>query len=59
MSNLPSNLQRLDGPILMMLCALVLVELLGAHLTLVGLNSFDATFLLLAMLHAVMALPLG
>lgn len=42
----------------MMLCALVLVELLGAHPTLVELNSWEATFLLLAMLHAVMAMRL-
>ncbi len=58
LSNLPSNLHRLDGPTLMMLRALVLVELLGAHLTLVGLNSCEATFLLLAMLHAVIAMRL-
>jgi EmrB/QacA subfamily drug resistance transporter len=48
-------LQRLGGPTLTTLCALVLAELLGAHLTLVGLNAWEATFLLLAMLHAVMA----
>jgi EmrB/QacA subfamily drug resistance transporter len=48
-------LQRLGGPTLTTLCALVLAELLGAHPTLVGLNAWEATFLLLAMLHAVMA----
>ncbi|GAB7524208.1 DHA2 family efflux MFS transporter permease subunit [Paraburkholderia sp. 2C] len=48
-------LQRLGGPTLTTLCALVLAELLGAHLTLVGLNAWEATFLLLAMLHALMA----
>lgn len=48
-------LQRLGGPTLTTLCALVLGELLGPHPTLVGLNAWEATFLLLAVLHAVMA----
>jgi hypothetical protein len=50
-----SILQRLGGPTLTTLCALVLAELLGAPLPLVGMNAWAATFLLLAMLHAVMA----
>jgi len=47
-------LQRLGGPTLTTLCALMLAELLGAPLPLVGMNAWAATFLLLAMLHAVM-----
>jgi EmrB/QacA subfamily drug resistance transporter len=47
-------LQRLGGPTLTTLCALMLAELLDARLPLVGMNAWGATFLLLAMLHAVM-----
>ena len=47
--------QRLGGPTLTTLCALVLAELLGTHATLVGLNAWAATLVLLALLHAVMA----
>jgi len=49
-------LQRLGGPTLTTLCALVLAEWLGAHSTLAGLNAWEATFLLLAALHAVTAM---
>jgi hypothetical protein len=56
MANTTLNiLQRLGGPTLTTLCTLVLAELLGAHPTLFGLNAWEATFLLLATLHAVMA----
>ena len=47
--------QRLGGPTLTTLCALVLAEWLGAQPALAGLNAWEATFLLLAVLHAVMA----
>ncbi|MGF6767838.1 EmrB/QacA subfamily drug resistance transporter [Paraburkholderia sp. GAS199] len=46
--------QRLGGPTVTTLCALVLAELLDVRLTVAGLNAWAATFLLLAMLHAVM-----
>jgi EmrB/QacA subfamily drug resistance transporter len=47
--------QRLGGPTLTTLCALVLAEWLGARPALAGLNAWEAAFLLLGVLHAVMA----
>jgi MFS family permease len=47
--------QRLGGPTLTTLCALVLAEWLGAQPALAGLNAWEAAFLLLGALHAVMA----
>jgi hypothetical protein len=52
-------LQRLGGPSVTTLCALFLSTLLDAHTRLVGFNAWEATFLLLAGLHAVMALTVA
>jgi predicted MFS family arabinose efflux permease len=48
-------MQRLGGPTVTTLCALVLAELLDVRLTLIGLNAWAVIFLLLAILHAGMA----
>jgi EmrB/QacA subfamily drug resistance transporter len=49
-------LQRLGGPAVTTLCALFLATLLDAHSRLAGFNAWEAAFLLLAVLHAVMAM---
>jgi EmrB/QacA subfamily drug resistance transporter len=48
--------QRLGGPTLTTLCALVLAECLGAQSTLAGWNAWEATFVLLAVLHGMTAM---
>lgn len=60
MANTTLNIvQRLGGPTVTTLCALVLAALLGTHATMVGLNAWEATFLLLATLHAAMAVTVA
>ncbi|WP_250456144.1 DHA2 family efflux MFS transporter permease subunit [Caballeronia sp. ATUFL_M2_KS44] len=47
-------LQRLGGPTVTTLCALVLAQWLSAPPTLAGVNAWEAAFLLLGIVHAVM-----